>query len=642
VELLAYLAELTRSLGSMSGYYLREGLVFFLAHSFVFVSLLYLWWFYIRSETRALEGWPERKPADSVPVRMLDQFVEESQTLGRRGVLLPIVDLSERLTSRVTVYADRLHSRVNLFLIVGVAGTFFAMFKFIFDAKSRGIPVTTALEQGLMQAFPIGFFGLAWTFIGHYIAFHLEERLRNAVNGAVRHAMSARTAYLRTTVDEIAEALAPLKDLQTTLRDTLAPVIEGFREELKLASRLMGEQVQPLSSVIGDLQKATVSLATPVERLSEASQGFPETMGRIAQLQQDASDAVERMARSSVELESKLSAAAVGLTAASDTLKQLPAELTTQFAANLAGLRNDARDLWNAASSEFFASLKPACHSLDSAAGSLGAVAAALASLPGRIEQQTAQSMQQLFEAVTNQIAGGVMQLTAAANQLWRLCSSLEGAAAQMATTFEEQCRSLADRSAEAWSNASENFLRDIAQRAEVFWIGIREESQKAAERLKSAADGLVSVSNAVDEVLKKSHEEIYNRLVESATPHLERIQRTISEHYPKVLSNLTEAAQQTRAIADNVARVRQSLAAAGDHIDKASEHWQQAARQLESLLAAIKPDEQVVRELRRIAASTDSVTKGVEALRRDLAVNVLKGIPKGLVAIFTDRRRPR
>jgi ABC-type transporter Mla subunit MlaD len=593
---------------SMWSYYTHQGVWFFLAHLVVLATIVHLWWFQILRQTKALEWWPERSSPESRAASILNQFVEECRKLGPRGIAVPMSDFADRLDSHVAVYIDRLHSRVNLFLIVGVAGTFYAMFSFVTKIGGDGADVSKALRDGLTQAFPIGFFGLVWTFLGHYGAFIVEERLRKALNGATQRAMKVRADHLQTPLDQLALALEPLKDLQATLQQTLAPVIEGFREELKTASTLMGEQVQPLAAAVQEFHKAAAELSGPTERLAEVAQGMPRILEGIARLQQEVATVVGGMASTSEETRTNLSAAAEQLSSAAAAIRALPSQLATETSLSLARVHENVCEIWSSSSGKFFAELEPVREALVSAGAALGSAGAMLAEMPGRIEGQTAESLQALTDKVTGMITDAVDRVAAAAHGLDKLCGNLGGAAGAMTQAFEQQCASLARQSAEAWRNASETFLRDVGNRAEAHWAGIRSASQQAATQLHEAARELVTTSNAVDQILKKSLEEIYQQAAQQARPHLERLERTVTYQYPLILNNLGQAAQHSSTVAGNVERVQQELKLSGDHVQAAGQAFKEAARRLEELLAMPGRNGEVLGELRKIHGALGTI----------------------------------
>jgi hypothetical protein len=219
-----------RVLGEMWGVYTSSALPFLLIH--VFVLLTVIWLFAeIRKEIRAQPAWPATRG------NVLKLSIVRERMPRLFAAFRPDYHSQTALT-RTSPVTSSLHSRVNLFLVVGVAGTFFALFQFALKVSGAGADVAKSLREGLVLAFPVGFFGLVWTLLGHYAAFALEQELRRSVNGAIQRVMGQRQAYSHSVLDEISAALKPLKDLQGTLGETLQPVLESLRAELAMAAAI--------------------------------------------------------------------------------------------------------------------------------------------------------------------------------------------------------------------------------------------------------------------------------------------------------------------------------------------------------------------------------------------------------------------
>jgi hypothetical protein len=123
-------------------------------------------------------------------------------------------------------YADNLHSAVNLFLIVGLAGTFLGMAEFARQAPDLQInsdprKVLDALRIALGHSFPIGFLGLCLTVIGHPFAALFEWKLRYAAKDAINHALRIRTAELKKTSSD------PLLEEVRKLPESLGLLVEA-------------------------------------------------------------------------------------------------------------------------------------------------------------------------------------------------------------------------------------------------------------------------------------------------------------------------------------------------------------------------------------------------------------------------------
>jgi methyl-accepting chemotaxis protein len=623
--------------------YYQAGFIFLLVHCFVAATCLHLWWYRIRRERVALSWWPERVDRDSAAVRMLEHFVGESRVLGRRGLLLPVTELSERLNSRAAVYIDRLHSRINLFLIVGVAGTFFAMFQFVLRAGSGDTDISAALKEGLMQAFPIGFFGLVWTFLGHFAAFAAEEKLRDAINAAIRRATERRTGQVHTAVEELAKALEPFRDVQQTLRDSLAPVIEEFRQALERTTQWMRGELQPLMATLAGLDRSVSSLASVTE-------GMPDALEGIAKLQAETSAVVKRMTATASKLESNSEAAARELIAAAGKLKTLSDSLTEELAKGLAATREEVTAAWRGAIGEFVTGLVPACALVRSTAEELRSAGRELAALPDRL-QGAAERMASVFQEHSRALAAeaaaswreafreplaalkegcsllkaGSTALEKAAGDLVGVPERLDQAAAQMVSSFGEHSRGLAEQVSKSWADSTERFLQDVARRAEISWTETREASHEAARLLKEAAGNLNQVSNTVDHILKYAVAEAYRGLADKLAPDLARIQRAVTFHYPAVLNHLAQAAERSAEIAKHVERVREELKSAAEEMSKSADAIRRGVEEARKLPGTIRLDEDALRVLRNIEVRIDSASQGLKELRNDLALPTLR-----------------
>src|SRR5215469_3176883 len=151
------------------------------------------------NETRACEGWISDSNHENTgqAVQQLRLFLEESERWRHQGVAVAMTDYSDRIDSFIEGLTDQLHNGVNLFLIVGLAGTFFGMAEFARQAPSISASadpkdVLEALKNALGHSFPVGFVGLCLTIAAHPVAAWLEARLRRATKDAVNQALRLR------------------------------------------------------------------------------------------------------------------------------------------------------------------------------------------------------------------------------------------------------------------------------------------------------------------------------------------------------------------------------------------------------------------------------------------------------------------
>lgn len=334
------MSDFLNLISAMAAGYLVKGWPFLLAHLLV-AYLVSRSWHRLNRERRALESWdvpsivadkvedsaasstdkPEITTANSAPLSkvhfeqksetivVLDQFVDESRVMGAKGLFVPMTDFSDRLDSAVEGKIAELHERTNLFLYVGIAGTMFGVFEFAH--RSYTLIVSNALQSdkliklgeylsgSMSRAFPVGFFGLVFTFIAQIIATRPEQRLREELSEATRKALEARKAathsqgeiILKASAD-IGEAMAPLKNLEKTLSQSLKPVVEVFGQKLEKSLGLIGTQFERFETTSAGLQAAVTDVKTAVSSIAEATQSLnsliketPKVMNRLAALE---------------------------------------------------------------------------------------------------------------------------------------------------------------------------------------------------------------------------------------------------------------------------------------------------------------------------------------------------------------------
>ncbi len=333
----------------------------------------------IDDEIRGLRRWSSAGGAPKTSCAgVLHQFVEESRRWGPKGIFVPMTDFSDRLDSYVSGRVETLHSHVNLFLIVGVAGTFFAMFKFAVVAAKGGVDpklLSRSLAEGVANAFPVGFVGLLLAVVGHWIAFSFEDRLRNAVNVATQTAMKMRQEGGMGIIERIGESLAPLANLADTLQGSLNPVIESFRSQLADTSKLIESQIQPLNSAIESFGGEVKRLTGATDALAVATRDLPVALKEAGELQREARDSMQGLAAVMSEGGTAIQAAAAGLGAASACLSAVPSEISgrldealirltataergagriaSSYESEIAGLSRRSFESWTGACSQF-------------------------------------------------------------------------------------------------------------------------------------------------------------------------------------------------------------------------------------------------------------------------------------------------
>ena len=336
-------------ISALAAGYLVKGWPFLLAHILV-AYLVSRSWRRLNRERQALESWDvpsvadaandENSSAASIKVSeiatpnssqpsklqaentetivVFDRFVEESRVMGAKGFFVPMTDFSDRLDSAVEGKIAELHERTNLFLYVGIAGTMFGVFEFAHRSytliisnaaqSDKLIKLGEYLSASMSRAFPVGFFGLLFTFIAQIIATRPEQRLREELSEATRKALEARSAATHSQAEliqkasaDIGKAMAPLENLEKTLSKSLKPVVEVFGQRLDKSLGLIETQFKRLETTSAGLQAAVTDVKTAVGSIAEATQSLnsliketPKVMTRLASLEKKHEESLEK------------------------------------------------------------------------------------------------------------------------------------------------------------------------------------------------------------------------------------------------------------------------------------------------------------------------------------------------------------
>ena len=559
--------DLLQRLTRMSSVYWSEAWPFAIGHIAVLVSCVWP----IReilAESRALRMWRENDEGTTECTRVLHEFVEETRLWGAQGTLVPMTDFTDRLDSKTTGLIDNLHSRVNLFLMLGIAGTFFAMFQFatdagaqlpkgmatIADAERAGQNVAQILARNLSLAFPVGFFGLMLAVIGHFVAFRIDRRLRSAMTVACQRAMLFRRQSARDQAVSLAEALRPLGNLHETMRNGIGPVFEGLRAQLEGTAAILKEQVAPLASAVARFEIAAGALTEPARALTAAAAGLPGAMKHVEEMQTAEREHLARLQETEDSLRETIEQAANNLQAATKGLADLPLRLSGDFSTGIANMREDAANLWTDQSKALFDRLDPAAEAVDRASRSLSAAAGSLSALPADLSRDVQHELTHLTEeTVRLWLENGAKLLESirpvqevvitAMRQLEFAAAELSGTPGNIAATFKIELTELVRDATRIWKENSAAFVNEFRADLQERLALIRNDSAKASENLGIGAQKLTEAASTVTEVVKNAMRAQSEAAVRELQPLLERLDEAIVLRYPEALKNLAEAA---------------------------------------------------------------------------------------------------
>lgn len=576
IEFLRTISELFRS-------YITYAWPFAFLHAIV-VLFVVLDLSAMSKEIRWLKGW-EQDPtvARSCCAAVLQQFVAESERWGTRGVFVPMTDFSDRLDSYVSGKVDSLHSHINLFLIVGVAGTFFAMFKFAVSVTATGVApetISRLLATGLATAFPVGFVGLLLSVVFHFVAYRWENRLSLEVNDATRNAMRLRQQAGKGVLEQIQESLAPLQNLQETLQGSLQPVIEGFRSQLGATSKLIEDQIQPLSKAVGAFSAAVDGLAKPSQALADAARELPSSLQESTRVQAENRAVLVESAQFVRETSVVFQEASGAFKDATVQWHSLPADLRAGFEEQLERMSTTASKLWNGSSEELFASLKPACAILEASAASLGVGASALSAIP---------------QTICGQLVAG----------LERLASTAEQGVTSLQATYSTELKSLSSVSFDAWTGSCNQFVNSMNTSTIAFCGAVGTNTAKSTEALTQASYRITEICNAFDSHLPESVSQLYKMSLHELRPYLQRMDEAITERYPAALHNLTEACDRTANLKHAAEDATTALKGIDAALRTAAVEWRKGMEERQrNVYSGPTPEE--LSEMRAIRAGID------------------------------------
>ncbi|MGQ9916101.1 MAG: hypothetical protein ACUVS7_01660 [Bryobacteraceae bacterium] len=534
--------------------YFEHGWPFLTAH--LVLAFFFLWNFWsARSELRELGAWT---PAAGVEPRytpgcIVDQFVADADRHGRQGSLIPMTDYSDRLDAHIDHRVAALTTRANLFLVIGVMGTFFALFQFAFRVRG-GLPpdqIGQRLSEGLAVAFPIGFIGLILTLAAHVATDSLEGRFRKAADDAVHKALYWRSEHLVTIESEILQAIDPLRNLQATLSQTLQPVIEGFREQLKQTHAIMAEQIKPLAVVIARLDMTGNVLNASVQTMQASVSEYGQLVERAAEVGKENLALIRKSRKIFEDLDDVVRAASGALADASNRLSTVPQILSDRVGEKLDEITARIESAWQQSSSRLFEDLSQLSAKLDSSSRDLAEAAGRLQQLPEDLNHRLMESLTQQADA---------------------MAVSLE----QFRTEFKKAIDQLVCDASEAWRTGAGRLTDSLQNAVSEQVDSIRTASSQTSEHLKNASNKLIEIGEYYKSTLESLIPAILSRAVNEIMPYLNRLESAVVEEYPKALANLkssVEATQQfsqtTEELLDRVKAIQNMLINAAAALEK-------------------------------------------------------------------------
>jgi ABC-type transporter Mla subunit MlaD len=308
------------------------------------VLLFLIWqWIELEFERRGCREWAGKGSSrrNSLLVEQLKLYItiNESTKNGKRGASM--ADFSDRIDSLLEGIAGRLHNTINLFVIVGISGTFFGMGWFAQHLSSTNpSEVNRLLQQAMAQSFPIGFIGLLLTLIFHPIISLREQALREAATDAVNRALVMNSQV--PAANDWDAVLKLLGDLPPKIGEIIehnqevlvARFIEATDKSIQPLKELFAESRSEWNETVVKLDKQSKRVSTAVDELTDGVRELRQPITSLTDSISQVKDTVSAMQALAVGVAQETQKAAValqglqiGILATSESLKGAADEL---------------------------------------------------------------------------------------------------------------------------------------------------------------------------------------------------------------------------------------------------------------------------------------------------------------------------
>jgi len=289
--------------------------------------------------TAELREWSPSVATEDGAAAVLSSFIRDSESLGQRGLVVPITDYSDRLDAEVENLVDEVSERSNLLLLVGIAGTLFGVFELAWRAsvvnRDRLSEIGLLLSESMAKAFPVGFVGLMLMLVFQFSLALPLARLHRTASDAMRRALEHRGTVSRTLAesisDSIAESMKPVSTLGNTVSEHLQPAVTSLGQHLeqwlslvKLQFGDIDQSTQRFLEATANLQQSSSALTDSSSRLEDLFRAVPKVLARTEKIQNLHDSAMEELTTSMRRDLALVDAAAESLKRLQDGLSELP------------------------------------------------------------------------------------------------------------------------------------------------------------------------------------------------------------------------------------------------------------------------------------------------------------------------------
>jgi chromosome segregation ATPase len=295
--------------------------------------------------------------------------------MATQGILVPLTDFTDRLDSVVDGMVGRLHDLVNLFLVVGIAGTVLGMFHFVvsYDPTAKQ-DLAPLLSLSLGKALPVAFMGLVFYVAGYIVASKPEQDLRDALAKATQGALNRRVEKaksfagstqeaaqaLKSAAEDIRGALQPLREFDITLKNVAQAMSDVWRGPLDQTYKLVQTQLAALKEAVSSVNGAVEGVNASIHDLQAVAQGLkhavakaPGVLDKMDSLYETQLKRLEELSETISQIRQAASTTSEEIKAANDLVLQtmkrfeaLPGQVPQLVEQNLRSVSDKLPDIW--------------------------------------------------------------------------------------------------------------------------------------------------------------------------------------------------------------------------------------------------------------------------------------------------------
>jgi hypothetical protein len=398
-----------------------------------------------------------------------------------RGLVLWKPARGERPLAEFDSRTQHLRGVIGLFLLVGIAGTFYALWGLRRGLEGREI------SEALAPAFPVGLVGLALTFVFSLSLDFYESRKRLAIELDQEGAAASPKVQLQRAIDRLPERLAiVLREDRLALTQEIDSGIQSIRGALEPVADLQGTLSRTLEPVVrqlaASLDQATGLLRAQGERLNADARTLADAANALGAAAEDTRSAVSQL--------SKASASAVEGQRAAKKLIGETQETLGEARTTLATFAKTTGDLFRTVGEQLDLAgrgLEEALHGLRQAPEDLRRV---LQGATDALRRETQDQLEVSLTRINEGIAGGATHLVGVLDQCQKQVEEIVGTTQSAFAHLNRYQEQVAAQTREAIVNLSSSFAEAVQERATTALLPLDQIAAAAASSRISLEQG--------------------------------------------------------------------------------------------------------------------------------------------------------